>query len=295
MNVAVFDGLRPLLFSVAYRMLGQASDAEDAVQEAWLKYTRAGEAVDDPRAWLLRVTTRLCLDELRSARARRERYVGPWLPEPVLTGSGQSVEDPSAQVERRELLSLGAVALLEKLSPAERAVFVLREALDLAHAEIGRAAGISEAGSRQLLARARRRLAAEPGRRAAPVQAQHEFVAALVAAFDSGDSGPLIARLREDVVLLSDGGGEVPAALRPIFGRDKVLRFMVGVRSKVEADTRATLAQVNGEPALVLRVGGVPTGVIAVMLDEGGDAVRLLLTTAPTKLAFLRRQESSLS
>ncbi len=290
MSVAVFEGLRSLLFSVAYRLLGKAADAEDIVQEVWLRYARAGEDVDDPRAWLLRVTTRLCLDELRSARVRRELYVGPWLPEPVLTGAAGSAADPFAKVARRELLSLGAVALLEKLSPAERAVFVLREALELSHAEIGRVAGVSEAGSRQLLARGRRRLAGEPGRRRASLETQRELVTALLAAFESGDSKPLIARLREDLILFSDGGGEVAAALRPVFGRDKVLRFMVGVRGKVDAGTRAAIEEVNGEPALVLQVDGVPTAVIAVVLDEAGYVGRFLLVNAPRKLAYVRRQ-----
>lgn len=294
-NVAAFDGLRPLLFSVAYRLLGQAADADDAVQEAWLRYLLAGETIDDPRAWLLRVTTRLCLDQLRSARARRERYVGPWLPEPVMTGSGHDSEDPFARVERREQLSLGAVALLEKLSPTQRAVFVLREGLDLAHAEIARTVGVSEVGSRQLLARARRRLVEEPGHWPAPAEAQREFISALEAAFDSGDPGPLIARLRDDIILVSDGGGEVPAAVKPIHGRDKVLRFMVGVRGKVQAGARLAVANVNGEPALVLDVAELPTGIIAVVLDEAGDVVRLLLINAPSKLSYLRRQRASLS
>lgn len=166
-----FEAFRPLLFGVAYRMLGSASDAEDAVQETWLRWHGA-TGIEAPQAWLIRVVTNICLDQLRSARVRREEYVGPWLPEPVLTG--ESVDDPLAAVQRRELLSLGALRVLERLSPRERAALVLHEGLGLSHAEVATALGATEAASRQLLARARRRLPADlrapGGRRADPTE-----------------------------------------------------------------------------------------------------------------------------
>jgi RNA polymerase sigma-70 factor (ECF subfamily) len=289
LDAASFAALRPLLFAVAYRMLGSAADAEDMVQEAWMRAARAGGGIREPRAWLVRTVTRLCLDEMRSARARRERYVGPWLPEPMLTGEGV-VEDPLAVVERRELLSLGALAMLERLSPAERAVLVLREAMGLSHVEIAAAVGVSEANSRQLLARSRRRVAEAPARATPPPGAHRRLVAALRAAFDSGDAGPLVSLLREDMVLVTDGGGEVLAARRRILGRDRVLRFFSGVHGKQPPQMRSRIAEVNGEPALVLQVEGVPVNVVAIVADAEGRLAEALLVAAPSKLARLRQQ-----
>jgi RNA polymerase sigma factor (sigma-70 family) len=285
---AEFTALRPLLFSVAYRMLGSASDAEDVVQEAWLRFAPSAGGIRDPRAWLLRATTRLCLDELGSARARREHYVGPWLPEPVLTGG--EAADPLAVVERRELLSLGALTMLERLSPAERAVLVLREAVGLSHAEIAAAAGVSEAGSRQLLSRARRRLTGEHARTTPPPGAQARLVAALRRAFDDGDLGALVDLLREDVVLVGDGGGEVLTARRPILGLDRVLRLLAGLRGRAPATLRLAVAAVNGEPAILVQDGRRPEHIAALVLDAGGRLALLLLVSAPGKLAYARRQ-----
>jgi len=287
-DVAEFTALRPLLFSVAYRMLGSASDAEDVVQEAWLRYARSAAGVRDVRAWLVRATTRLCLDELRSARVRRELYVGPWLPEPVLTGA--EAGDPLALVERRELLSLGALTLLERLSPAERAVLVLREAVGLSHAEIAAAAGLTEASSRQLLSRARRRLAGEHARAAPPAGAPARLVAALRRAFDDGDLRALVDLLREDMVLVGDGGGEVLTARRPILGRERVLRFVHGVRGKAPPGLGAMVVEVNGEPALLIHEAGQPVHIGTVVVDGDGRAAQLLLVSAPRKLAYARRQ-----
>jgi RNA polymerase sigma factor (sigma-70 family) len=281
--------LRPLLFATAYRLLGSATDAEDAVQEAWLRAARAGDEVRDPRAWLVRTVTNLCLDELRSARVRREHYVGEWLPEPVLTGE-HVAEDPLETVERRELLSLGALRLLERLSPAERAVLVLREGMGLRHVEIARAVGLTEANSRTLLARARRHLAGTPRPKAPPAEAHDRLLAALVAAFEDGRAEPLVALLREDVVLVTDGGGEVAAARVPILGRDKVLRFLAGVRSKEPPGLRAAVANVNGELGLVFDRAGSLRYVTALVIDADGLVAELLLVAAPSKLVYARRQ-----
>lgn len=292
-----FTQLRPLLFSVAYRMLGRANDAEDMVQEAWLRYARAvtsGLEVYDLRSWSVQVVTRLCLDELRSARAQRERYVGPWLPEPVLSGEATDT-DPLAAVERRDLLSLGALALLERLSPTERAVLVLREAVGLSHAEIARTVEITEVASRQLLARARRRVVDSPAR-AIPSRDRHrQLVNVLRAAFDTGDFDPLVALMREDVVLVSDTGGEAKAPRRPIVGRDKVLRFSAGVRTKVTPGTRAVPAEVNGEPAVVLHVDGEVAYIATLVLGPDGRVAETLLVAAPDKLAFARQQRPRLA
>jgi RNA polymerase sigma factor (sigma-70 family) len=292
-HVAAFDSLRPLLFSVAYRILGRPSDAEDVVQEAWLRYApRAGD-VDDPRAWLIRAITRLSLDELRSAHSRRERYVGPWLPEPVLTGQVVA-EDPLELVERRELLSLGALAMLERLTAAERAVLVLREALQLSHAEIAAAVGITEVSSRQLLARARRRIASSHAR-AVPSAAEHgRLVDALLAAFRAGDVRSLVSLLRDDAVAVTDGGGEALAARRPILGRDRVLRLFTGLLAKAPPELRIAPAGVNGSPGFVIHAAGDPVQVGQLVVDPDGRISEILFVVAPSKLEFARRQRPRL-
>ena len=292
-HVSAFAPLRPLLFSVAYRLLGQASDAEDVVQEAWLRYAAHAGGVRDPRAWLLRTVTRLSLDQLGSARARRERYVGPWLPEPVLTGAAVA-EDPLELVERRELLSLGALAMLERLSAPERAVLVLREALELSHAEIAATIGVSEGGSRQLLARARRRIASAHARAAPSAEAHGRLVGALLAAFRAGDVSALVALLREDVVALTDGGGEALAARRPVLGRDRVLRLFAGLLTKAPPELRAAAAGVNGTPGMVVHANDGPLQVLQLVLDADGRIAEILVVAAPSKLAFARRQRPRL-
>ena len=292
-SVAGFVALRPLLFSVAYRLLGQASDAEDAVQEAWLRYAAHAGDVRDPRAWLLRTVTRLCLDQLSSARSRRECYVGPWLPEPVLTGP-EMVEDPLELVERRELLSLGALAMLERLSAPERAVLVLREALDLSHAEIGAAIGVSEGTSRQLLSRARRRIASAHARTTPSAEAHGRLVGALMAAFRAGDVSSLVTLLREDVVAVTDGGDEALAARRPVLGRDRVLRLFAGLLAKAPRGLRVAAAGVNGTPGLVVHAGEGPIQVVQLVIDADDRIAEILVVVAPSKLAFARRQRPRL-
>lgn len=292
-GVAAFAALRPLLFTVAYRLLGQASDAEDAVQEAWLRYAAHANEVRDPRSWLLRTVTRLSLDQLTSARSRRERYVGPWLPEPVLTGTAVA-EDPLELVERRELLSLGALAMLERLSPSERAVLVLREALDLSHAEIAAAIGVSEGASRQLLARARRRIASSHARVTPSAEAHRRLTGALMAAFRAGDLSSLVALLREDVVAVTDGGGEALAARRPVLGRDRVVRLFAGLLAKAPPDLRVAAAGVNGTPGLVVHAGGDPIQVLQLVIDADGRIAEILVVVATSKLAFARRQRPRL-
>jgi RNA polymerase sigma factor (sigma-70 family) len=292
-HVAAFTSLRPLLFSVAYRLLGQASDAEDMVQEAWLRYAAHADGVRDPRAWLVRAVARLSLDHLRSARLRRERYVGPWLPEPVLTG-GAVADDPLELVERLELLSLGALAMLERLSPQERAVLVLREALDQSHAEIAATLGVSEESSRQLLARARRRIAASHARVTPSADAHRRLAGALLTAFRAGDVRSLVDLLREDAVAVTDGGGEVLAARLPVMGRDRVLRLFAGLLAKAPPELRATAAGVNGLPGLVVHAGGGPVQVLQLVVDAGGRIAEVLVVAAPSKLAFAGRQRPRL-
>ncbi len=277
-QVEEFTALRPLLFSVAYRLLGTASDVDDVLQDAWLRYEGAA-GVRDPKPYLVQVVTRLCLDLLGSARVRRERYVGPWLPEPVRTGTA---DDPMAAVERRELLSLGALALLEQLSSAERAVLVLREGLGYSHADIAAAVGVTEPSSRQLLARARRRLADGPPRHADPAE-HRRLLDALLAAFSTGDTEALVELLRADAAVLTDGGGEVKAALRPVVGRDKVARLLAALWPTLPEGAEVAAVELNGLPALVAYLDGRPLYTMSLDVVDGRVA-RLLVVAAPSKL-----------
>ncbi|MBO0690695.1 MAG: sigma-70 family RNA polymerase sigma factor [Candidatus Dormibacteraeota bacterium] len=285
---AAFTALRPLLFSVAYRLLGRPADAEDAVQESWLRFARAPAEVRDPRSWLIQVVTRLCLDQLRSARERHEQPSGIWLPEPVLTGESVA-EDPLDTVERRDLLSLGALAMLQRLSPSERAALVLHEAIGLSHGEVAQVLGVSDAGSRQLLARARRRVAADPARQPAPSPAMHRrLVAALRAAFDSGDTGQLVGLLRDDAVLVPDTGGELAAPPSPLVGRATILHYLAGwaaLRWYTAADV-----EVNGEPGILFHAGGEPAYLVTFVVDAEGRVQLALNVGGPTKLAYTKRQ-----
>jgi RNA polymerase sigma-70 factor, ECF subfamily len=293
-RVAEFSELRPLLFSVAYRMLGRASEVDDVLQEAWLRYGRL-VGVRDPKAYLVRVVTRLCLDVLDSAHERRERYVGPWLPEPVLTraaaggpvGGPQPPADPLHAVERHEQLSLAALAMLQQLSPAERAVLVLREGLDYSHREIADTVGISEDASRQLLTRARRRVAAGPPRQPADPAEHRRLLTALLAAFSTGDTRRLVELLRTDVVMTSDGGGEVRAALHPVTGRDRVVRLLSALWPTLPPDAEVVHVELNGQPGLVAHRAGQP--LYALWLEVvNGQVSEILIVTAPSKLRYVQ-------
>ncbi|MFB6808976.1 RNA polymerase sigma-70 factor [Streptomyces sp. NPDC056387] len=289
--VADFEEHRPRMFGIAYRMLGSATEAEDTVQDAWLRWSSADRGdVEHPGAWLAKVVTRLCLNRLDSARARREEYVGPWLPEPVLTGDGTL--GPLESAEQRDSVSLALLVLLEQLTPVERAVYVLREAFAYGHREIAGLLDLTEANCRQLYRRAAARVAA--GRTAAShprFEPDPERLRTLVETFltaaRDGDLARLEGVLTADVRYVSDGGGVVKAALRPIVGRDKVARFLVGALRKYAADLPVSFAEVNGEPALI--VGGA--AVLQVEVEDG--LIRGMRTVLnPEKLEFLRRQLS---
>ena len=274
-----FEEHRPALTGLAYRLLGSYADAEDVVQEAWVRWSSATGVVE-PGAWLRTVVTRLCLDQLRSARVRREAYVGPWLPEPVHTADGAL--GPLDTAELRDSLSLGLLLLLERLSPAERAVFVLREALALPYDEVAEAVGRSAVACRQLHARARGRLGDRPpppsrdGRRA--------LLDRLLTAVATADVPGLTALLADDAVLVSDGGGVVSAARRPVVGADRVARLLVGIGSRVPEGTTLDEQEVNGEPCLVVRTAGAVTHVFSLVADA--ERVRSLQVVAnPAKLS----------
>ena len=283
-----FTANRPLLVGVAYRLLGSVGDAEDVVQEAWLRWARVDtDTVSDPTGFLVRTVSRLALDRLRRVAARRETYVGPWLPEPVLTTSTPAA-DPAAEAERAASVSLAMLVVLETLSPLERTVFVLHEAFAYSYGEIGEILDRSPAAVRQLAHRAREHVAARRPRFPIDPGARRVATERFLHATLSGDVAALMDLLAPDAALWADGGGKFKAPLRPIHGADKIARFFVAIGGEALAPGQAVeITEVNGAPAAVL-VGA--TGPVAVLqLDLGGDGrvtdVRMMGN--PDKLAGL--------
>ena len=257
---------RGLLFTVAYEMLGSAVDAEDVLQESWLKWDRADRGdVRDPRAYLVRIVTRTALDRLRTIARRREEYVGPWLPEPLLTSP-----DVAADVELADSLSTAMLLVLETLTPTERAVFLLRDVFDLGYGELAEAVGKSEAAVRQIAHRARARVAEGRPRKAASQAETRSALEAFMRTLETGDLQHLVDVLAPDVVALGDGGGIKQALPRPVMGADKVGKLMgVGMAAAQEMGMTMELVQVNGWPALLIRLGGEIDSVLSVRVDEG--------------------------
>jgi len=286
-DLAAFDRHRRLLFGVAYQMLGSVADAEDVVQDAWLRWSSADRSeVADPKAYLVRIVSRLALDRLSSARARRETYVGPWLPEPLLTEPA-ATPDPAEAVEIGEQVSLALLVVLETLSPLERAVFVLREVFGMSAGEVAAVLDRSEASVRQTAHRAREHVESRRPRFDADRATQRAVTDQFFAAVAGGDVDDLMAVLSPGVVLVSDGGGRAKAALRPIQGADKVARFLTAVSATGLAtipDLRVELTDVNGEPGVVGWSGDQP--ILALSLGvSGGRIERVFLVVNPDKLA----------
>jgi RNA polymerase sigma-70 factor (ECF subfamily) len=259
-----FVAHRNLLFTVAYEMLGSAADAEDVLQETWLRWVKVDLAqVRDQRAYLVRITTRQALNRLRTMKRRKEAYVGPWLPEPLLTAP-----DMTENLELAESVSMALMLVLETLSPTERAVFVLREAFDVSYDEIAAAVDKSPAAVRQIAHRARQHVDARRPRTAVPPGQTRAALESFQRALETGDLQGLLDVLAPEVVLVSDGGGLKQAALRPIIGADKVVRFMVGSLAKNTSPVSVAPAVVNGNPALVLRLAGEIDGVMAIRMED---------------------------
>jgi RNA polymerase sigma-70 factor (ECF subfamily) len=288
-QTAQYESYRPLLFSIAYRMLGSVMEAEDMVQETYLRF-RAASAGDihSPRTYLCTIVTRLCLDALKSARARRETYVGPWLPEPLPTPDQAEAQDPGARLDMDESISMAFLVLLESLSPLERAVFLLREVFDFDYADIARITGRREDACRQVFHRARAALAARrPRYETTPADRERLLRAFLSAAF-TGDLEGLTGLLAEDVTLWSDGGGKVAAALKPIHGSDSVGRFIAGVLRKAPPGMAIAPAVMNGSTALYVTVDGQPFGVALFEMDaERIHELRFVVN--PDKLRHLAK------
>jgi RNA polymerase sigma-70 factor (ECF subfamily) len=283
-----FEHHRPRLFGLAYRLLGSAEEAEDAVQDAYLRYRGADRAeIEHPGAWLAKVVTNLCLNRLTSARARRERYVGAWLPEPVITSDGTL--GPLESAEQRDAVSLAMLVLLERLTPTERAVYVLREAFGYGHREIAEVLELGEANCRQLYRRAVQRVG-EPRSRFEPApERQRELVASFLAAARDGDLASLEKLLAAEVTWTSDGGGTVRAALRPVHGRDKVCRLVAGGVERFAAGLEYTAIEVNGEAGLAAWSGGTLAAVVSFEL-RGETITQVRVVVNPDKLGFVRRQ-----
>ncbi|MFI6508016.1 RNA polymerase sigma factor SigJ [Streptosporangium sp. NPDC050855] len=294
MTVERFEEYRDLLTGVSYRILGSLTDAEDVVQEAWLRWSEVDVSqVENDRAYLVRVVTRLAIDRLRRLKARRESYVGSWLPELVVT------PDVAEHVELAGSVELALLVVLETLSPLERAVFVLREAFDLPYAEIGEVIGRGEAATRQLARRGREHVREGRPRFEVDRQLRREFTERFARAAVGGDLRTLASMLAEDASLVSDGGGKAKAPLRVITGAGRVLRFltaigghegtqrfMEGVGARPGDDFTLEVADVNGAPALLARVGGRPAAVFS--LDVADGLIQTVFLVAnPDKLARL--------
>ncbi|MGW4688886.1 RNA polymerase sigma factor SigJ [Streptomyces sp. NPDC004244] len=277
-DVDLFEGARGRLEAIAYRLLGSASEAEDAVQDTFLRWqaTDVGR-IEVPEAWLTKVLTNLCLNQLASARARRETYVGEWLPEPLL--DGDPMLGPAATAEQRESVSYAVLTLMERLSPNERAVYVLREAFDYPHREIAEILDISEASSQQILHRAKKHIADGRARTEIDRAAARRIVEEFLAAATSGKTEPLVQLLTSDAIAIGDGGGKVPARAKAFEGALAVAKFMRGLfkpgpakRALVGGSAGIHLATANGGPAVVAVVDGRVVGVMCLEITADGIA-----------------------
>ena len=285
-----FEDLRPLLFSIAYRMLGSVAEAEDIVQDAFLRYHRvltehAGE-IESPKAYLSAVTTRLAIDHLNSARVRKESYIGEWMPEPLLTD--ETAPDAARHVEDADSLSMAFLLLLERLSPVERAVFLLHDVFDYGYDEVAGIVGKNEDNCRQLAVRARRHVDAHKPRFEASRRKRDELAARFFDAVGEGDVAGLVELLAADVVVYGDGGGTSPSWRNPIFGRDRVLRLMLGIgRHAREQGVTMRRTEVNGQPgAMALDASGRLMYVMTVDVADGlVQTVRSIIN--PDKLRHL--------
>ena len=264
-----FDEYRPLLFSIAYRMLGSVMDAEDMVQEAFLRWQNAPAGdVHSPKAYLVTVVTRLCLDQLKSARSQREEYIGPWLPEPLVTEGRQEVAEA---VMLSESLSMAFLVMLESLTPTERAVFLLREVFDYEYREIADILDKSEEAVRQMAHRARGHVQARRPRFHASREQTQRLLLRFSETLATGDMTGLLALLAPDVTVWSDGGGKVTAARKPVQGRERVARFMLGLVRTAPPGFTPRLAEINGQPGIIGYVDGQP--VLTLTLDVAEDSI----------------------
>ena len=280
-----FLSYRPLLFSIAYRMLGSVADTEDALQETWLRWHRAqeqGEEIRNPKAWLTTTLSRICLDQLGSARVKREQYVGAWLPEP-LAGTTPDVAETALD---HESLSTAFLVLLESLSPKERAVFLLHDVFAYDFASIAGIVGESEAYCRQLARRARSHMVARRPRYEVDEEQRERLTARFIEAVSNGDMAALTATLAEDVVITSDGGGKVLAARKPVVGRDKAATFLIKIRGLAHSEPVMRLQEINGQPGVITLIDGALRNAATFEID--GDRIsHIYIVANPDKLEAL--------
>jgi RNA polymerase sigma-70 factor, ECF subfamily len=283
-HMDIFEELRPQLFSLAYRMLGTRADAEDIVQDAYLRWQNADrEHVQSARSYLHAVVARLSLDALKSARHKRESYVGTWLPEPVA-----QMPSPAAGVEMADSLSMAFLHVLESLSPGERVAFLLREVFGAEYAEVAGVLETSEANARQLVTRSRAQMREKRPRFTVDPERHQAVLREFVTACANDNKTALMNLLRGDAVLYSDGGGRAAAALNPIFGSEKVARFFLGVRDKQPAGLRVEAASVGGVPALVFVTSAGADSLLTLDLDDEGRIRSLYVVRNPDKLGAYR-------
>ena len=282
-----FEQLRPLLFSIAYRMLGSASEAEDVVQDAWLRARQDANAdVRSPRAYLTTIVTRLCIDHLRSAERTRMEYPGPWLPEPIAEPNQEPAELASS-------LSMAFLLMLEQLTPTERAVFLLREVFEMEFSEIGTIIGKSDANTRQILTRARARLRHPQPRFSATRRESEQIVERFRHAVATGDMNEMLAVLDVDAQLIADGGGKVAAATRPVIGADRIARFILGYAGKLQwSETDFTPVSINGTPGLLMRHPLAGDGAYSFEIADGRIRAVLVVRNPDKLRAFLDHQRS---
>lgn len=277
---SVFEEARPHLIGVAYRMLGALTEAEDAVQETFLRWHRADrDEISNPKGWLTTVLCRLCIDELRAARVRREAYTGQWLPEPVATDD----DGPFALLEKADNISMAFMLILERLAPEERAAFLLREAFDYDYTEVGAILDKSEVACRQLVSRARNRLRKERPRFSTNKTDYERLATTFRMAAETLDMSGLLELFADDISLWSDGGGHAKAALNVINGKDKVARFFIGIANKMPADLRGEQKMLNGFPGYVLYQGD--KAFMSASFDiADGKVISIQIVTNPEKL-----------
>jgi RNA polymerase sigma-70 factor (ECF subfamily) len=297
-----FQSYRPLLFAIAYRMLGSASEADDILQDAYLRYASAEAAgsagshdqIRSLKAYLTTIVTRLCLDRLKAARATREQYLGSWLPEPVLMQ--EDAVDPQRDAELHESITMAFLLLLETLAPQERAVFLLREVFEYEYGEIAEVLGLSAANCRQIFHRAKERLATGRPRYQPAPERQHQLVERFMDATQRGDVQGLATLLAQDVTFTADGGGKAAAARQPVHGREPVLRLLIGFAKNGgralqahESALRTTVAPVNNEPAVLVWVRD-QLDTVFVISFAGDQIAAIRAIRNPDKLAYIKRQ-----
>lgn len=292
-GTALFEAHRSYLRGVAYRMLGSLSDADDVLQDAFLRLARVSiEDLREPRAYLAQLVTRLCVDQLRSARVRREHYVGPWLPEPLVSEDVGTQPSPAELTSLREDVSLALMFALERLSPLERAAFILHDVFDVDYAEVAVTLGREEAACRQLAARGRRHIRENRPRFGRNERSDLGESSALMQAFATaaftGDTAKLEQLLTADVTFASDGGGKVRAATKVVRGRERVAKLLIGIARKPGPELRTTLALVNGQPGFVQREGERIVQAVAIEIHEG-QVAGIYGVRNPDKLEHLNR------